>query len=213
MIPRRGLRPRLATTFPSRKWRAQGKPGAPHAPAALCAKMKKHTSIVTTGSPEHPGLPCAMVLTVSFVLSPVTGLCCHRRRRRCASIVASLISASGYQDHTTSPSAFAPFVFRPQSVHRIPPNVRDDGQRPSFGRDGRSCTSDLPDALSEIFFAEGLDTGRASRGLICPPANQPLPLNSRAVRRYLGWAVLKCVADREGQFGGPERLNRVATRK
>src|SRR6202012_2336392 len=31
--------------------------------------------------------------------------------------------ASGRQDHTTSPSAFAPFVFRHQSVHRIPPNV------------------------------------------------------------------------------------------
>jgi hypothetical protein len=26
-----------------------------------------------------PGIPCAMVLTVSFVLSPVIGLSCHRR--------------------------------------------------------------------------------------------------------------------------------------
>jgi hypothetical protein len=43
--------------------------------------MKKHTSIVTTGSPEKPGLPCAMVLTVSFALSLVTGLVCHHRKR------------------------------------------------------------------------------------------------------------------------------------
>jgi hypothetical protein len=51
------------------------------APAALCAKVKKHTSIVTTVTPETPGIPRAMVLTVSFVLSPVTGLVCHRRLR------------------------------------------------------------------------------------------------------------------------------------
>jgi hypothetical protein len=31
------------------------------------------------GHTGSPGIPCAMVLTVSFVLSPVTGLVCHRR--------------------------------------------------------------------------------------------------------------------------------------
>jgi hypothetical protein len=36
-------------------------------------------------------------------------------------------------------------------VHRVPPNVRDDGQRPFFGRDRRICRSDLPVGLSEIF--------------------------------------------------------------
>jgi len=41
--------------------------------------MKKHTSIVTTVTPETPGIPRAMVLTVSSVLSPVIGLFCHRR--------------------------------------------------------------------------------------------------------------------------------------
>jgi len=50
------------------------------APAASRAKCKKHTSIVTTVTPESPGIPYAMVLTVSFVLSPVTGLVCHRHR-------------------------------------------------------------------------------------------------------------------------------------
>jgi hypothetical protein len=43
--------------------------------------MKKHTSIVTTVTPEASGIPRAMVLTVSFVISPVTGLSCHRRQR------------------------------------------------------------------------------------------------------------------------------------
>jgi hypothetical protein len=39
----------------------------------LCAKIKKHTSVVTTGSPDSPGIPYAMVLTGYLVLSPVIG--------------------------------------------------------------------------------------------------------------------------------------------
>jgi hypothetical protein len=48
---------------------------------SLVCKMKKHTSVVTTVTPEAPGIPRAMVLTVSFELSSVTGLSCHRRLR------------------------------------------------------------------------------------------------------------------------------------
>jgi hypothetical protein len=48
---------------------------------SLACEIKKHTSIVTTVTPETPGIPRAMVLTVSFVISSVTGLSCHRRRR------------------------------------------------------------------------------------------------------------------------------------
>ena len=48
------------------------------------------------------GIPCAMVLTVFFVLSPVTGLSCHRHF---ADTPRNLAPASGRQDHTTSPSA------------------------------------------------------------------------------------------------------------
>ena len=53
-------------------------PGARRARSLVC-EIKKHTSIVTTVTPETPGIPRAMVLTVSFELSPVTGLVCHRR--------------------------------------------------------------------------------------------------------------------------------------
>jgi hypothetical protein len=48
---------------------------------SLACEIEKHTSVVTTGTPPSSGLPCAMVLTVSFVLFSVTGLCCHRRLR------------------------------------------------------------------------------------------------------------------------------------
>jgi hypothetical protein len=62
-------------------------PGARRARSLVC-EMKKHTSKVTTVTPETPGIPRAMVLTVSFALSSVTGLVCHRPRAM-RSIVAS----------------------------------------------------------------------------------------------------------------------------
>src|ERR1700694_4608344 len=61
--------------------RGRGKGRVPAAPAASRAKCRQHTSVVTTGPPEPPAFPHAMVLTVSFVLSPVIGLYCHRRLR------------------------------------------------------------------------------------------------------------------------------------
>src|SRR5712664_3754292 len=70
-----------------------------------------------------------MVLTVSFVLSPAIGLVCHRHLR----FPADLTPASRRQDHTTLPSASAQFVKRAARVHRIPPRVRDDRERPSGG--------------------------------------------------------------------------------
>jgi len=124
----------------------------------LACKNRKHASQSPQVHRIASGLPCAMVLTGCFVLSLVIGLSCHHRRPRCQSIVAHLTSASRCQDHTTSPSAAGAFVFRATYVHRISPNVRDDGQRPSSGRDGRSCRGDLPDALSEIFLQAGLDS-------------------------------------------------------
>src|SRR5258708_20943803 len=41
--------------------------------------QQKKQAAVTTGSAGSTGIPCAMVLTVSFVLSSVTMLFCHRR--------------------------------------------------------------------------------------------------------------------------------------
>jgi hypothetical protein len=89
-----------------------------HCARSLACEIKKHTSVVTTVTPGSPGIPRAMVLTVSFALSLMTGLCCHHRLQN--EIPQSLTPASGRQDHTTSPSASARFVKRATSVHRIP---------------------------------------------------------------------------------------------
>jgi hypothetical protein len=105
---------------------------------------------------SDPGIPCAMVLTVSFVVSPETGFVASVTGAM-QSIVAGLAPASGCQDATTSPSAHDALVSRATSVHRIPSTVGDDGRRPSFGRDARSFRRDLPDGVSKIFLRTGLD--------------------------------------------------------
>src|SRR5882757_4829930 len=78
-------------------------PGARCARSLVC-KIKKHTSIVTTVTPESPGIPRAMVLTVSFVLSPVTMLGCHRRLRFTRQLDTS-VGASGPHDFAVRLSA------------------------------------------------------------------------------------------------------------
>ena len=72
--------PRFARNFltPPNQW-AQGIPGA-RSTRSLACESKKHTSIVTTVTPESPGIPRAMVYGL-YVLSSVTGLFCHRRLR------------------------------------------------------------------------------------------------------------------------------------
>jgi hypothetical protein len=50
-----------------------GNAGCPMHPQPRVRNNKAH-ELATTGSPQQSGIPCAMVLTVSFVLSPVTGL-------------------------------------------------------------------------------------------------------------------------------------------
>jgi hypothetical protein len=145
-------------------------PGARCTRSLVCASCsKKHTS--KRVHRNRPAFPHAMVLTVSFALSSVTGLFCHRRLRTCGvsapgwadTTSANLTPASGRQDHTTSPYAATSLVrvlliahgfkrTRPAitsrakrcRVHRIPRRVRDDRDTPPLcGRDGRKEATDL----------------------------------------------------------------------
>jgi hypothetical protein len=99
-----------------------GNAGCPLHPQPRVQKVES-TRVSTADTPEHPAFPHAMVLTVSFVLSQVTGLVCHLRRRNEAPLKcpvgqeapsAALTPASGRQDHTTSPSAS--HIIRPRAV-------------------------------------------------------------------------------------------------
>jgi hypothetical protein len=62
----------FCTNFVPRKQRAQGRPGAGRTRSLVCSK-KAH-ELVTTGSTETSGLPCAMVLTLLRALPGVRDL-------------------------------------------------------------------------------------------------------------------------------------------
>src|SRR5207245_2125019 len=76
-----------------------------------------------------PGIPRAMVLTVSFVLSPVTGLVCHRHQRSRLRELDASVGASGPHDFAVRVSAIRQ---RRRRVHRIPrPTSVTIAKRPS----------------------------------------------------------------------------------
>ena len=84
---------------------------------SLACKNKIAHEVVTTGSPEQPGIPRAMVLTASFVISPVIGLFCHRRQRNYFRQLDASVEASGPHDFAVRVSTFRQACCR---VHRIP---------------------------------------------------------------------------------------------
>jgi len=162
-----------------------GNAGCPPHPQPRVRNKTKHTSIVTTGhTGNRPAFPHAMILTVSFVLSPVIGLACHRRfriwrvkTRLVLRTSANLTPASRRQDHTTSPSAES--IVRQRAIRSLTgridppchPLTSPDAAastasrpasvtiaiRPCVGRDGGSYGSDLGQAGNEIFLQMGLD--------------------------------------------------------
>ena len=96
-FPRRDLRPGFAIRCPSGE-RGRRECRALNAPAASWAeKGRRPTSIVTTGSPKHSGIPCAMVGTAAPYSPRCVGLDSHRRR---SIISIGLTPASRGQDHT-----------------------------------------------------------------------------------------------------------------
>jgi hypothetical protein len=130
------------------------------------------------------GLPCAMVLTVSFVLSPGTGLSCPRRPQsaRCAlQKLSASVGAPGPHDFSVRDLDDRPTRGR---VHRIPqPTFVTIAKRPSARpRDGRKGARDLPDAASAVVC--GMLARRADCAW-CPCTNCP----SGNLRRSLAAAA------------------------
>src|ERR1700731_4945860 len=106
----------LVVTFrPPERGRRESR--AHDAPAASRANKIKHTSVVTTGSPERPGLPCAMVLTATSCSPRSSGFLVSVAGEIAS---ANLTPASRRQDHTTLPSAENAFAVGTLNVHRIP---------------------------------------------------------------------------------------------
>jgi hypothetical protein len=146
-------------------------PGATTAPAASRTKVES-TRVVTTGTPNlRHSLRNGLWL---IPRSPrCTGLCSHRRP---PSSLASLISASGDQDHTALPSALVLLVLRNQRVHRIPhPTSVTIAIRPSLRkRDGDTismiCVSDKANYFCRrglTGFAKASPTGKSAEVSYC----------------------------------------------
>ena len=96
-----------------------------------------------------------MVLTVSFVLSPVTGLVCHRRRLSCLHQLDVSVGTSGPHDFAVRLSTFRQARY---SVHRISPRVRDDRDTPLQGTRRGAYVADLRETGSGIFLLRGMDS-------------------------------------------------------
>jgi hypothetical protein len=111
--------------------------GAGNAGCALHPRppvQQESTGVSNQGYTATTGIPCTMVLTVSFVLFPVTGLFCHRHSQDAQRVFANLAPASGRQNHTTSPSACSVIRLMTCRVHRIPlPTSVTIASRPSYG--------------------------------------------------------------------------------
>ena len=96
---------------------------------SLAWEKINHTSIVTTGPPESPGIPARNGFNGFLRALPGDRAFLSPSLSRIASL-ENLTPASRRQDHTTSPSALALFVISTTGVHRIPPRVRDDREPP-----------------------------------------------------------------------------------
>jgi hypothetical protein len=96
-----------------------------------------------------------MVLTVSFALSPVIGLSCHRHLADSSAKLDAGVEASGPHDFAVRFRAVRPLAAKTSTASR--PTFVTMANAPLIGRDGRICRRDLPDKLNEIFLRKRLD--------------------------------------------------------
>ena len=125
------------------------------ASAALRAKVES-TQASHHGHAGSPGIPRAMVLTVSFALSPVTGLCCHRHQRNLFRQLDASVGASGPHDFAVRKNKRSR-LWRHLTSTASRPAFVTIASRPSVGRDGEGYAGDLGQKGTKIFFEGGLD--------------------------------------------------------
>jgi hypothetical protein len=135
---------------------------------SLGCKNKSTPSKSTTVTPETSGIPRAMVLTASFVLSPVIGLVatvpaqCEALSR--VSIGVEMPGPHGFAVRNTRIRLLR--LLRPP---HLLPHVRDDRETPLMrAEDGRKSAGDLPVVTSE-----------KARGTLARRANQVMSRKRR----------------------------------
>src|SRR5260370_10806315 len=107
-----------------------------------------------------------MVLTAYIVLSPVTGLVCHRHRRNCFRQLDASVGASGPHDFAVRKSALSSLAPPASTASRS--NVRDDRETPLV-RNGTARVIEVIWVCGEAeYFSKGDWTANS---LICPSGN------------------------------------------
>ena len=162
--------PRFACNFPPLQREGAGNAGRPMRPRArvqmiLGTRVSQVTPEITRHSPRNG-------FTVSFVLSPVTGLFCHRHRRNCLHRLDTSVGVSGPHD----------FAVRLKRRSSIAPSAStasrrasdDDAQRPSCGRDQRYR---LICVEKQKYFCEGA----GQTNIVRPPVGQITLLYGRSL--------------------------------
>src|SRR5256886_3036667 len=96
-----------------------------------------------------------MVLTVSFVLFPVTGLVCHRRQRKYFRQLDASVGASEPHDFAVRLTCCSSAAPSASTASR--PAFVTIASRPSVGRDGGVYNFDLGETAKGIFLQTGLD--------------------------------------------------------
>ena len=149
-------------SFISRPLRIEGagNAGRPMRPAVSCARWNRKRTRAYRSHRNHPAFPTQW-LTDYTVLSPVLRAFWPPSP---ALLNANLTPASGCQDHTSSPSASAPFVIGASASTASRPAAVTIATRPSVGRDGCEYACDLGLRKNRIFFRKGLDrSGKSPR--------------------------------------------------
>src|SRR6266404_3171685 len=140
-------------------------PGAQCTRSLACDRNKAHERShhghtgITRHSPRNG-------FTAYFVLSPArSGLFVTVISRL---LGADLTPASRRQNHTTSPSASAPFVTCAARVHRIPPLVRDVRNAPLLGQDVIDIEVIWVRCEGKYFCKRGWTSHFGKHEVICP---------------------------------------------
>ena len=179
--------------LPLRDERAQGRPGARCTRGLVCNVHKEVRTRAYWSSGEHPAFPAQWLYGLYRAL-PGDEFLIDSVATGQLLTVRQLDACHGRQDHTPLPYASVALRLRNISVHRSPPNVRDDGRRPS-DQDGMAKNEPLiwPSDKAKYF---------SFRGLTRFPNNRnDLPRLSRRTSRQPPWS--------EGRLRRVTRLRRA----
>src|SRR5436309_6628649 len=122
---------------------------------SLACKNKKHTSIVTTGSPGLPGIPARNGFNGFLCTLPGDRAFLPPSPAVCLRTLDASVGASGPHNFAVRVSAFRQ-PRRPRPLHPAPTSVTI-AKRPLEERDGGGYIADLGEARTEIFLQTRLD--------------------------------------------------------